>query len=84
MFESAVGDGSHELVLQQKIAETGGVDANVAALLLAGRVRRSEAALRSCRATVGGRLGWLDLLIGVVDEIFLVRHGELGSSGVGL
>lgn len=75
MLETAVGDSSDELVLEQEVAETGGMDADVAALLVAGRVRRSEATLGRSRAAVGGHL-WLDLLVGVVDEIFLVRHGE--------
>ena len=74
MLETAVGDGSNELVLEQEVAESGGMNADVAALLVAGRVRRSEAALgRSCVA-VGGHLG-LDLLVGVVDEVLFVRHG---------
>jgi hypothetical protein len=77
MFKSAVGDGPDELVLQQKVAETGGVNADVAALLFAGRVGRSEAAL--CCVAVGRHLRGLDLLIGVIDEIFLVRHGGLGG-----
>jgi hypothetical protein len=72
MLESAVGNGPDKLVLQQEVAETGRMDADVAALLLAGRVGGSEAALcRSCTA-VRRRLRRLDLLIGVVDEIFLV------------
>jgi len=80
MLESAVGDGSHERVLQQEVAETGGVNADVAALLLAGRIGRSETAFCGCGVAVGGRLDWLDLLIGVVDEIFLVRHGEVDGA----
>lgn len=84
MFESAVGDGSHELVLQQEVAETGRVDADVAALLFARRVRRSKAAFGSGSTAVRRRLGWLDLLIRVVDEIFLVRHDDVvGRSGCG-
>jgi hypothetical protein len=77
MFETAVGDGSNELVLQQEVAETGGVNADIAALLLARRVGCSEAALGSGCVAIRRHLGGLDLLIGVVDEIFLVRHGGL-------
>ena len=76
MFETAVGDGSDELVLQQEVAETGGVNADVAALLFARRVRRSKATFGSGSGAVGGRLRWLDLLVGVVDEILFVRHDE--------
>lgn len=76
MFESAVGDSSHELVLQQEVAETSGVNADVAAFLFAGRVRRSEATFGGGGAAVGGRLGWLDLLIGIIDEILFVRHDD--------
>lgn len=74
MLETAVGDGSNELVLQQEIAETGGVNADIAALLLARRIRCSEAALSSRCIAVGGSLSRLDLLVGVIDEIFFVRH----------
>jgi hypothetical protein len=83
MFEAAVRDSAHKLVLQQEVAETGGVDADVAALFVASSVAGGEAALSRSRAAVGGRLGGLDLLVGVVNEVFLVRHGEcsVGSSG---
>jgi hypothetical protein len=74
MLEATVGNCSHELVLQKKVAESGRVHADVAAFLV-GSVASSEASLGRCPAAVGGHLGG-DLLIGVVDEIFFVRHGE--------
>ena len=77
MFEATVRDRSNKLVLEQKVAETGRVDAHVAALLVCACVVGSETALRCTRSAVGGRLGGLDLLIGVVDEILLVGHGEI-------
>lgn len=53
------------------------MDADVAALLVACSVTSGEAALAGSCAAVGGRISRLDLLVGVVDEIFLVRHDEL-------
>jgi len=73
MFEATVRDCSYELVLEQEVAEAGRVDADIAALLVAG-ITSSEASLGSSPAAVCGHLG-RDLLVGVVDEIFLVRHG---------
>jgi hypothetical protein len=77
MFEATVRDCSYELVLEQEVAETGRVDADVAALLVACSVTGGDAAfVRSC-AAVGRRISGLDLLVGVVDEVFLVRHDGL-------
>ena len=73
MFEATVRNCSYKLVLEQEIAETGRVDADIAALLVTS-VASSEASLGSSPATICGHLGG-DLLVGVVDEIFLVRHG---------
>lgn len=72
MFETAVADGANQLSLQKEIAETGGMNADVAALLV-DIVAGSKLALL---AVGGGRSGFVatDLLIGVIDEIFLVRH----------
>jgi len=79
MFEATIRDRSDELIFEQEIAETGGVNADVAALLVACSITGGEVALvRSCAAG-RGYLGRLNLLVGVVDEIFLVRHGELGD-----
>lgn len=76
MLETAIADGTEKLGLQKKVAETGGVDADVAALLVdisaAGGGGVALFAVRGSSGLVG-----LDLLIGVVDEIFLLlaRHG---------
>jgi hypothetical protein len=80
MFEATVRDRSNELVLEKEVAETGRVDADVAALLVASSVICSQA-LCCARGAVGGCLGGLDLLVGVVDEIFLVRHDGIWSRG---
>jgi len=77
MFEATVRDCSYELVLEQEVAETGRVDADVAALLVACSITGGDAALGCSCAAVGGRISRLDLLVGVVDEIFLVRHDGL-------
>lgn len=82
MLETAVGDGSYKLIFQQEIAETGGVDTDVAAFLFAGGIRCCEATFGSCCITVGRSLRGLDILVGVVNEIFLVRHDVDPSSVV--
>lgn len=71
MFEATVRNRSNELVLEKEVAETGRVNANVAALFVA-TITGSKAALGSSPAVCGhfGR----NLLVGVVDEILLVRH----------
>lgn len=82
MFEAAVSDGAQEFVLQQEVAETGGVNADIAALLVGAAAGHGQVALL-LRVTVGsggssssrGGRGGTQLLIGVVDEIFFVRHG---------
>jgi len=76
MFEATVRDSPDELVLEKEVAETGGVDADIAALLVACRIGRSQAAFRRARVAVGGGLSGLNLLVRVVDEILLVRHGS--------
>lgn len=84
MFEAAVRDRSNELVLKKEIAETGRVDANVAALLVGACLISCEAALCRARSAVGGRLGGLDLLVGVVDKVLLVRHGGISTAYSGV
>jgi hypothetical protein len=76
MFEATVRNRSHELVLKKEVTEAGGVNANVAPLLVASRLAGCEAALSCGSSAVGGRLGGLDLLVGVVDEVLLVRHDD--------
>lgn len=72
MLETAVADGAEELRLEHEVAEAGGVDADIAALLVDGAAR-GELGLLAVGG--GGGLRRLDLLVGVVDEILLVRHG---------
>lgn len=73
MLESAVANSAEKLWLQKEIAEAGRVDTDVTALLI-DTTAGGEVALLSVGGR-GGRLRGLDLLVGVVDEIFLVRHG---------
>jgi hypothetical protein len=75
MFEATVRDRSNELVLEKEVAETGRVDADIAALLVASRVVCGETTGGGRGAAVGGRLILGKLLVGVVDQVLLVRHG---------
>lgn len=72
MFETAVGNRTKKLGLQKEIAETSRVNADVAALLVdaAGGGKLALLAVGGG----GGALVGVDLLIGVVDKIVLVRH----------
>lgn len=71
MLETAIADGSNQFGLQQKVAEAGRVDADIATLLV-DVVAGSGVALLA----VGGSGGLVaaDFLVGVVDEILFVRH----------
>lgn len=82
MFEAAVSDGAQEFVLQQEVAETSRVNADIAALLVGAATRHGQVTLLlrvavgsggSCSGC-GSRTG-SELLVGVVDEILFVRHG---------
>ena len=79
MLETAVGDGPEKLWLQQEISETGGVYANVAALLI--RISSGDSQVAFLARSISGcwRRGCcvvcLEILVRVVDEIFFVRHG---------
>ena len=80
MLETAVGDGPEKLWLQQEISETGGVYANIAALFIRISSGDSQVAFLAARSISGyWRRGCcvvcLEFLVGVVDEIFFVRHG---------
>ena len=72
MFETAVCDGANKLRLQEKVLESGGMDASIAAL--GGDFTRHGCLLRiaiSSYRIVGG----IELLVGVVNEIFgFMRH----------
>lgn len=86
MLETAIGDGTQKLSLEKEVAEARRVNANIAALLIRAISGNSQITLLSC-GTVGcrggscgggSRIGGLKLLVGVVDEILLVRHVENG------
>lgn len=81
MFEAAVGDGAQKFSFEQEVAETSGMDSDVAALLVGASARDSQVTLLigisiSCGrgGSGGGGRGGLKLLVGVVDQIFFVRH----------
>lgn len=82
MLETAVGNGAEQLGLEEEIAETGRMNTDVAALLV-DIVAGGELALL---AVGGGRGGIVatDLLVGVINEIFLVRHAGCDSRAVRL
>lgn len=79
MLEPAVRDGLHDLRLQEEVAEAGAVNADVRAFTLGTgssdcQVAFLAFATGSCRGAIGGGCG-LNLLIGVVDQVFLAgRH----------
>lgn len=75
MFEATVRNRSNELVFQEEVAEARRMDADIAALLVAASAANREIALGCGSAAVSGGFGGLDLLVGVVNEILLVRHG---------
>ena len=79
MLETAVGNGPEKLWLQQKISETGGVYANIAALLALissgdGQVAFLARSISGCWRC-GCCVICLEFLVRVVNEIFFVRHG---------
>jgi len=81
MFEAAVGDGAQKLSFEEEVAETGGVDSDVAALLVGatagdGQITLLVGSTVSCGrgSGGGGGRGGLELLIGVIDQVFLMRH----------
>jgi len=80
MLESAIRDRTEELWLQKEIAKAGRVYSDVAAFLAGFTAGDGEVALvlwgGGCSA-VGGCFSGLNLLIGVVDQVFFVRHGGL-------
>lgn len=73
MLEPAIADGANQFGLEEKIAEASRMDTDVAALLVDIRAG-GELALLAIRG--GGCLVAANLLVGVVDEIFFVRHVE--------
>jgi hypothetical protein len=80
MLEAAIGDGADEFRLQQEVLEAGGVDASIAAF--GGDLASSVACLPLSAVGGGGRGGGggADVIVGVVDEVFLgVRHVDSTS-----
>jgi len=75
MFESAVCDGPQQFTLEQEISEASCMDADIGTFGLAGtcygRVALLDSAIGGC---CGWRLGGLEFLVGVIDEIFFGRH----------
>lgn len=82
MLETAIGDGAKQLSLQEEVAETGRVNTDVAALLV-DIVAGGELALLAVGGSSGGLVA-ADLLVGVIDEILLVRHGDYASQAAKL
>lgn len=79
VFEPAVGDGSQKLGLEEEVFKSGGMDADVTTLH-SRSTRDGEVALLlgaiccGCWRGGGGGVVGRDILVGVVDEILLVRH----------
>ena len=80
MFETAVGDGAIQLWLQQEIPKGGRVNVDMAALAAIGG---GFASLGGSTVGCGCSLISLKLLVGIVDEILLVRHA-VGVNGLEL
>lgn len=81
MFEAAVGDGAQKLSFEEEVTETGGVNSDVTALLVGAAAGDSQITLLvgvavgcSGGGSGGGGRGGLELLVGVIDQVFLVRH----------
>lgn len=86
MLEAAVRNGLEKFRLQEEVAEAGGVNTDVRTLGLVGAARDCEITL--LRITVGSAsgtrragsaIGGLELLVGVIDQVFLARHGVGGG-----
>lgn len=82
MFETAISNGAQKLGLQQEITESSGVNADVAALLVDGAAGGCLSLLSVGSGSGGGLVGGANLLIGVVNEILLVRHVGIDCRGV--
>lgn len=78
MLETAIADGTEKLRLQEKVAEAGSVDADIAALLVDVVTAGGGSVGALLAVGGGGGLVGLKLLIGVVDEVFLLlaRHDD--------
>ena len=88
MFETAVGDGPQEFILEKEISKARRMYADIAAFaLLSALATNGQVALLSYAIACSGRSGgWdfgcVELLVGVVDEVFFSRHVD-GSRGDG-
>jgi hypothetical protein len=78
MLEAAIRNGAKELWLEKEIAETRCVYSSIAAFLVPTRsniiaifctIVSSSSCIGSCSGVVR-----LQILVGIVDEVFLVRH----------
>lgn len=72
MFETAVRDGSDQFRLEQEVVEARRVDGGIRSLRLDLTGRGGLLAVGGDCASVG--IIVLDFIVGVVDEIFFVRH----------
>lgn len=75
MLETAVGNSAQKLGLEQEVAETSRVDADVGALFV-DIVASGGGSLAALLAVGGGGLISGQLLIRVIDQILFGRHGE--------
>lgn len=82
MLETAVGDRPEKLWLQQKVSKSSRVNTNIASFLVGiassnGQVTflRSVAISGISRWLRSGGVVCLKFFVGIIDEIFLVRHG---------
>lgn len=72
MLEAAVGNGAKKFGLQQEVAEAGRVDADIGTLLCVDSLAGGDSL---GLLAVGGSGGLVvELVVGVVDKIFLGRH----------
>lgn len=84
MLEAAVRDSLEKLWFQEEVAETGRVDTDVASL---GLVAGSSAEVALLGIAIGGSstgsaISWLELLVGVIDKIFLAGGHDGGDACV--
>lgn len=87
MLETAVGDCFEEFWLEQEISETGRIHSNVATLFIgcrgSGQTIGFGSAI-SCSSIPSSGISSLELLVGIIDEIFFVRHFDELRSGMSL
>lgn len=87
MLETAVGDCFEEFWLEQEISETGRVHSNVATLFVGGGGSSQTIGFGGtigCCSISSSGICSLELLVGVIDEIFFVRHFDKACSGMSL